>query len=416
MNLLFVVHAYPPSLGGSQMLTAQVAERCVGFYGDRATVYTTVADDPTYFWRGGTALPPGMDIRNGVTVARFPVIYQGRLLRRSLAAAAYRLGLPGNDVLRTLEQGPIVPGLAQRIAESRADVVFATAFPLRHIYDAVKGARQGKLPLVLLGALHLHDRWGYDREMIFRAIRQADRYIAHTPHERDAVIARGADPARVHVVGAGVDLTGFATGSDPARRFATRAQLGLGDDPVVVMLAKQVKRKRFDLLLAAMQQVWEEFPTVRLLLAGGHTTYSSTLEAMIAALPPARRDRVTLVSDFAEADKPGLLAAGDIFVLTSVEESFGIVLAEAWGAGLPVVGAGSEAVGSLIRDGVDGLHFDYPDPASLARALRTLLARPDLAAQLGQAGRAKVLAHYTWDRVAAQIRAILAEVARPAPA
>ncbi len=54
MNILFVVHAYPPSLGGSQILAAQLAERCVATYGDRATVYTTVADDLTYFWRGGT--------------------------------------------------------------------------------------------------------------------------------------------------------------------------------------------------------------------------------------------------------------------------------------------------------------------------------------------------------------------------
>jgi glycosyltransferase involved in cell wall biosynthesis len=412
MNLLFVVHAYPPSFGGSQLLTAQVAERCVAFYGDTATVYTTVADDPTYFWRGGRSLPPGVEVRKGVTVERFPVIYQGRFLRRSLAAAAYRLRLPGHDYLRTLEQGPIIPDLAHRIATSGADVVFATAFPLRHMYDALAGAHAGGIPVVMLGALHLHDRWGYDRQMIFRAIRQADHYIAHTPYERDAVVQRGADPARVHVIGAGVDLAGY----DPRLGKEMRARLGLGDDPVVVMLAKQVQRKRFDLLLDAMQPVWEEFPQARLLIAGGRTTYTPTLEAMIGALPPARRDRVTRVSDFTEAEKPALLAAGDLFVLTSVEESFGIVLAEAWGSGLPVIGAGSEAVGSLIQDGVDGLHFDYPDPISLARAIRTLLAQPDLRTQLGQAGRAKVLAHYTWDRVAAQIRTILAQAARPAPA
>jgi glycosyltransferase involved in cell wall biosynthesis len=407
MNILFVVHAYPPSLGGSQFLTAQLAERCVATYGDQATVYTTVADDLTYFWRGGEALPTGVEQRNGVTVERFPVRTGGRWWRRALSSATYRLRLPGNDRWRTLEQGPLVPGLAARIASSGADVIFATAFPLCHMFDALEGARQAHIPLVMLGALHLHDRWGYDRPMIYRAIRQADRYIAHTPYERAAVVARGADPNRVRVIGAGVDLAPF-TGANGA---TIRQRYGLGDEPVVVAVAKQVQRKRFDLLLEAMRLVWAELPQVRLLLAGGRTSYSPTLDALIAALPPAQRARVTVISDFQEADKPAILAAGDLLVLPSAEESFGIALVEAWASGLPVVGAGVNAVGSLIDDGVDGLHFRYPEAASLAAAIRTLLTQPELRRRLGIAGRAKVHAHYTWDGITAQVRDLLAEVA-----
>ncbi len=353
-------------------------------------------------------MPSGIETRNGVTVERFPVVYQGRWWRRALAAAAYRLRLPGNDYWRTLEQGPIVPGLAHRIATSQADVVLAMTFPLRHMYDAVAGARQGGIPLVLLGALHVHDTWGYDRPMIYAAIRQADRYLALTPYERSTVIARGAIPERVRVVGAGVDVTDYAH----ADGAVIRQRYGLGDDPVVVTLAKQVKRKRFDLLLEAMRLVWVEVPMARLLLAGGRTSYSPTLDALIAALPAPQRARVTVVGDFSEAEKPALLAAGDLFVLPSAEESFGIALVEAWACGLPVVGAGVDAVGSLIEDGVDGLHFDYPDVASLAAAIRTLLSQPDLRSRLGQAGHAKVHAHYTWERVTAEVRAVLAEVAR----
>jgi glycosyltransferase involved in cell wall biosynthesis len=404
MKIVQVVHAYPPSKGGSQFLAQQVAERLVRNFGDEVTVLTTVADDTAYFWRGGHGLPAGREEHNGVTIHRLPVIYQGRWLRKAAASLTYRLRIPGNDWWRTLEQGPIVPGLASRVANSGADVVFANAFPLLHMYAALRGAQRAKIPLVYLGALHLHDRWGYDRPMIFRAIRQADAYIAHTAVEREAVIARGVDPSKISVIGAGVDLESFAhTDGDEMR-----GRLGLGDDPVVLVMAKQVGRKRLDLLLQAMPRVWEALPAARLLLAGGRGDFSTKLEAQIAALPEQWRSRVTVATDFADADKAALLAACNVMALPSSQESFGIALVEAWACAKPVIGAGIGAVATIIDNGVDGLHFDYPHAESLANACITLLTQPDMAARMGQAGLAKVRRYYTWDQVVAQMRAVFA--------
>ena len=72
--------------------------------------------------------------------------------------------------------------------------------------------------------------------------------------------------------------------------------------------------------------------------------------------------------------------------------------------------AGVGAVASIIDDGVDGLHYDYPDANSLAQAICALLTQPDSAARMGQAGLAKVRAQYTWDQVVGQIRALLSKV------
>jgi glycosyltransferase involved in cell wall biosynthesis len=410
MNILQVVHAYPPSTGGSQLLAQQVAERLVRDYGDRVTVLTTVADDTTYFWRGGDALPAGTEVQNGVTIHRLPVDYGGRWWRRGLASLTYRLRLPGNDRWRTLEQGPLVAGLTNRVATSGADLVFANAFPLQHMYDALAGAQQAEIPLIYLGALHLHDTWGYDRPMIYRAIRQASAYIAHTADERDAVVMRGVDPANVAVIGAGVDLAPFAEAIADGSGARVRQALGVGDSPMLLMMAKQVARKRFDLLLAAMRQVWATLPNARLLLAGGRGDYSAKLATEIQQLPASWQRQVRVISDFAEAEKAALVAACDVMVLPSAEESFGIALIEAWACGKPVVGAGVGAIASLIEHGTDGLHFTYPDATSLANACITLLTQPTLAATLGEAGLAKVRAHYTWDQVIAQIRAVMSRI------
>lgn len=407
MNILHVVHAYAPSRGGAQWLAQQLSEAFVARYADQVTVYTTVADSLELFHRRDCpALPAGVTTINGVTIRRFPVFNRLRGLRRAAAGAAYRLHLPYNDWFRTLESGPIVPGLRQAVADARADVVCAFAFPLRHMYDALEGAAQAGMPVVLLGALHTTDTWGFDRRMIYRAIQRADAYIALTTHERDYVVSRGVDAAKVHVIGAGVDVERFQR----ADGRQVRQALGRQEQPIILMLARFVPRKRFDLLLAAMQQVWQARPDACLLLAGGRTSYTGEIEAAIQALPPAQRSRVTIVADFDESQKPDLVAAADIYVHAASDESFGIVFIEAWAGGKPVIGAGVAAIRTLIAAGEDGLLFDYPHADSLARAILTLLDDAELRSRLGKRGQQKVLDTYTWNIVAQRMRGVYEQV------
>lgn len=407
MKILHVVHGYTPSLGGSQWLTQQLSETFVARYADQVTVFTTVAESLDLFHRRDCpALPAGIETINGVTVRRFPVFNRLRLVRQAAASLTYRLHLPYNDWFRTWESGPIVPGLRRAVAASEADVVFATAFPLRHMYDALEGARQAGIPVVLLGALHTDDGWGFDRPMIYRAMQRADAYIAHTRFERDYVIARGVAAEKVRVIGAGVDADRFLR----ADGLHIRQALGWQGRPVVIMVARFVPRKRFDLLLAAMRQVWRQRPDACLLLAGGRTPYTAAIEREIQALSPEQQARVAIMDNFDEAEKPHLVAAADVCVHTATQESFGIALVEAWAGGKPVIGARAAAIPSVIAEGEDGLLFDFPHADSLAQAILTLLDDPARARRMGARGQQKVLENYTWAIVAERVRALYAEV------
>ncbi|RIK56284.1 MAG: hypothetical protein DCC57_03585 [Chloroflexi bacterium] len=407
MKILHVVHSYAPSLGGAQWLTQQLSETLVAHYADQVTVFTTVAESLDLFHRRDCpALPAGIETINGVTVQRFPVFNRLRLVRQAAAGLTYRLHLPYNDWFRTWENGPIVPGLRRAVAASGADVVFATAFPLRHMYDALAGARRAGIPVVLLGALHTDDVWGFDRPMIYRAIQRADAYIALTGFERDYVIARGAAAEQVHVVGAGVDADRFIE----ADGLPIRQALGWQDRPVVIMLARFVPRKRFDLLLAAMQQVWRQRPDTCLLLAGGRTPYIAAIEREIQSLPPEQQAQVVIVDSFDEAQKPHLVAAADVCVHTATQESFGIALIEAWAGGKPVIGARAAAIPSVIAEGEDGLLFEFPHVDSLAQAILTLLDDPALGRRMGAQGQQKVLENYTWPIVARRVRTLYAQL------
>ena len=188
MRILHVVHGYPPSTGGSQWLTKNLSEQLVSRYRDAVTVFTTVAYNMEYFWHSNEpAMPAGTEEINGVTVRRFAVFNRLNVLRMLIAGVAYRLRLPYNDLLRTVYNGPLIFGMTQAVANSKADVVFATAFPLMHMYYALAGAQRAGIPIVFLGAIHTADTWGYDRKMIYRAIQQADAYIALTGFERHRV-------------------------------------------------------------------------------------------------------------------------------------------------------------------------------------------------------------------------------------
>lgn len=402
MKLLHIIHAYTPSTGGAQWLVQRVSEELQQRHGHQIRVLTTTARNIEHFWDPNEpSLPAGREIINGIEVTRLPVFNRLGTLRRLIAAAAYRLHLPGNDRLRTAQTGPWIHGMRQAILQSDADVVLAGTFPLRHMYDALSAARQAHKPIVLLGALHLADRWGYGRPMIYRAIRAADAYIALTDHERDVLVAQHhVSPDRIHVIGGGVDP--IAVPSSEA--IALRQRLNLGDHPLIASLGKHGERKRFDLLIAAMPAVWQRHPQAQLVIAGASSTYTERLRECIAQLDA--QSRIQLLSDIDTATKHTLLAACNIFALPSGDESFGIAFIEAWAQAKPVIGANRPAIASLIHNQVDGLLYDFPSADSLAQALLTLLDNPAHQSQLGQAGQAQVQRHYTWPQIAAQYHAL----------
>ncbi len=407
IKILHVVQGYPPSIGGSQWLAKNLSEYLVHRHNDTVTVFTTVAYNMEHFWNPRTpAMSPGVELINGVTVRRFRVFNQLSTLRMVLAGVAYRLKLPYNDWLRTLYNGPLIPGLRRAVAQSGADVVLAMTFPLRHMYDTLAGARRAGLPCVLLGALHTADIWGYERPILYKAIHQADAYIALTSFERDYLIERGITADKISVTGGGVDAARFIK----ADGRALRQRYGWGDTPVILTLGKHTARKRFDVLLEAMPQVWREQPDAHLVIAGARGDQTPKLQQTLAGFPPSQQAQVTMIYDFPEAEKPALLAACDIFVLPSGEESFGIAFVEAWACGKPVVGSNIGAIPSVIAAGSDGLLAKYGNPESFARALTTLLRAPHSRSVMGSAGREKVLKHYTWDTVTDQVRAVYRRV------
>jgi len=105
------------------------------------------------------------------------------------------------------------------------------------------------------------------------------------------------------------------------------------------------------------------------------------------------------------AELPGYYHRAALLALPSRRESFGLVLAEAMAAGIPVVSTRVGAVPEVVVDGETGTLIPPDDPAACASAINALLDDPARMRKMGQKGRKRAEDLFTWEKVAARVEA-----------
>lgn len=407
MKVLHLVQGYWPAIGGTEFLIQNISERLVADYGDQVTVLTANGYNCEIFNTfGQRTMTPGIEEINGVQVKRLKVFNGLAPLLNLIQKAAFRTRMPLNHWARTIYSGPLLPGIISEIGRAEADVVAASSFPLMHMHYAGMIKRIKKLPLVLLGGLHPEDKWGFDRKNIYRAINNADAYIAYTSFEKEFLVEKGIDADKISVIGAGVDPLPYRA----AAGERIKKKYGLNGGPIVAFLGQQGGHKGIETLIGAMPLVWRRVPDTRLIIAGAKTNYSVRLEEMIGRLEKGRQDKVTMINGFSEEEKADILTAADIFASPSGYESFGITYIEAWAANKPVIGCKSGAVTTVIDDNINGLLVNYRDEQELAGAILELILDERFRKRLAANGHEKFLKNYTWKIVAERVRSVYENV------
>ncbi|CAG0958339.1 Alpha-maltose-1-phosphate synthase [Gammaproteobacteria bacterium] len=405
-SLLLVNAAYPPFIGGAEVYTQTLAER---FARDLAavTLVTTNAGEVEFFWNPRKRhVTPGPEVMNGVAVTRCrvshlplaPLTFYG--LRR-LATLIARLPLDTRPLLRRLaSRMPGVPDLPDTLERlpNRIDLVHGINIALEWpLIAAWQYARRHGLPFVMTPFVHVGEE-GHGDVLInyvmphqLEVLRDADAVIVQTDIERRALTQLGVRDDRLHRLGMGVDLETLIGGDDA--RFRARHQL---TDPIVTFLGVVTYDKGSFHLVQALEKLWAQNQRGHLVIAGQPV---DEFTAFYNRLSPATQQRILRLGPVTGQDKQDLLAATDVFALPSRIDSFGIVYLEAWAYRKPVIGARAGGVPDVIADGRDGQLVHFGNVDELAATIARLLATPSLAAQLGQAGRAKVEQQYTWDRI-----------------
>jgi glycosyltransferase involved in cell wall biosynthesis len=208
-------------------------------------------------------------------------------------------------------------------------------------------------------------------------------WLAVTPEVAAAsATAFGIPTASFTVVPPGVDVDRFRP--DPDVGAASRQALGiLPSAPVVVLATRLEVGKGVQVALDAAGMVRPRHPDLQVLVAGaGHHGVALRRRAERQGLGATVR-----FLGFVDHDRlPGVLAAGDVFVLPSVlSEGFPVSLVEAMATGLPVVA--TAGIGGSLTGAGTILAVGGGDARQLAAAVSRLLDDGELRAAMGAAGR-----------------------------
>ena len=267
--------------------------------------------------------------------------------------------------------------LVQLLRRERIDIVHSHMFGSNVWAALVTGI--ARVPVFVA---HVHSwsfenqphRVGLDRELVAR---RADLVLTVSRADRHRMVELGGLPAdKVRVVMNGI-VPPSPTGAD------VRAELGIpADSQVIGTVAVLRKEKAHEVLLDAAERLVDEFPRLRVLIAG-----TGPEEERLRALVRARalESRVLLLGF--RRDVPDVLAALDVLVLSSDREGSPLAVMEAMAAGKPTVATRVGGVPDLLEDGEHGVLIPPRNPAALADALRPLLRDPRRAQALGRRAR-----------------------------
>ena len=233
-----------------------------------------------------------------------------------------------------------------------------------------------------IGAPREHfDPFMIDREL--REYQLAARILVPSEPARQSFIRQGIDAARVVKVPYGVDISAF---SPPTEERLSGA---------IVSVATVGLQKGHQHLMEGFRMLRE--PNATLTLVGKVTPgWGERLrldQGGVRATGPVSRSRV--IQEMQRAS---------VFVLASVQDGFGLVIAQAMACGLPVIATEATGIRELITDGVEGIVVPAPpDAQTLAEAMDSLLSDPDRARAMGAAARRRVESFGGWDRYGSQL-------------
>lgn len=257
-------------------------------------------------------------------------------------------------------------------------------------------------------------RQGLKESLMVRALdRWATRVIAVSGSARAAWVRRGGlDPAKLVVVGNGIEVGAFA---GRGAREAMRHELGIGPDaPLVTTVSVLRSGKGVEVLLEALPAVLDAHPRARLLVAGDGPL-REPLGARAAALGLGGPGDRVIWAGF-RRDVPALLAASDLFVLPSLADAYPTALMEAMAAGLPVVATRTGGIPEIVDAPATGRLVPPGDAAALAREISGLLGRPGERQALGRAARERARERFSTQAWVERLEEVYAEAAlTPSP-
>ena len=387
MKILLVTHIYPPAIDGGSRVIYKLGEY---FERQKHTllVLTSNCHSTDDFANSDTTKSK---LSSNQNILRLPVY---RFTHRPFKIIGQKLHL---DSFAVFSKGPFfkfIPFVSAvyTIIRFKPDLIVAGPLPT----TSVIYARFIKLLLWLTGtnskllinaSFHSSDKDFFKRPLI-RSLKSADYLWTLTDNESQYFITHfNISPQKIINLGNGVDQSLL---SKKKRSSSINSLLFIGSFAA---------HKGVETLIDAFIKLCDKNPNLTLTLAGQPTLFYPTLKAKIYRLPSKLKSKINFILNFTDHDLPQLIDSSSVLISPSTQESFGLVLIEAWARHCPVIAADIPASSELVNKTHGGLLFESQNSDSLVRAISSLIDQPEQAIVFGQNGFEYVHSHYTWDKI-----------------
>lgn len=227
-----------------------------------------------------------------------------------------------------------------------------------------------------------------------RGLRLFERIITVTEQLRALAISAGCRPERV------IHIPNFL--NDISKSEESEAVVSNHTPPVIGFLGRFVREKGLDILLEAFALLRDRGVVFEAVI-GGDGEQRSAIERQILALD--LQTHVRLVGWV--KDPQAFYRRLDVLAVPSRKESFGLIILEAWRAGVPVIATRTAGPQEIITDGKSGLLVDIT-PHALAEGLEKILSDSNLLQMLRYNGK-EALIPYTLTHIAPLLIATIEE-------
>lgn len=335
-----------------------------------------------------------------VTAAQPVGVEQFLLGNNAYASHKYQVG-GSQELLGLHDQQWLYEHAAVRLAETKE-------FDLVHAHDwlTFRAALRIKEKLGCPVILHVHsvesDRAGRPegnplvQEIESVSMQLADRIIAVSQHTKRAIMRDYDIPAdKIEVVHNSINAGGAAP-LDTHNAYRYLVSMKRQGYKVVVNIGRLTVQKGLPNLLRAMQKVVALEPKTLLLLVGSGEQYFELVE-LAAELGIGQN---VLFADFQRGKKwRDAFAIGDLFVLPSVSEPFGLTPLEAIGYGTPVLISKQSGVSEVLHN---CLKVDFWDTDEIANQITAVMRHPELGRELWRGGF-RDYEHLSWEQASDKV-------------
>ena len=244
-----------------------------------------------------------------------------------------------------------------------------------------------------------------------QVLETAERIVATSPQEKEHMRSLVSTKGNIDIIPCGTDIQRFGG----IEQQAAKAHLGIDPETKVVLYVGRFDpRKGIETLVRAVKESkLHSVKNIQLIIGGGSRPGESDgiererIEKIVAQLGMSN---TTFPGRLSQEILPYYYAAADVSVVPSHYEPFGLVAIEAMASGTPVVASDVGGLQFTVVPEETGLLAPPQDVAGFAAAIDRILSDSEWRDKLGQAGRKRVEAKFSWEGVAHQLSALYTQL------